>query len=157
MKTATVTCDLCLDGRHVRCRRPCACTACTARRGKRADILPKPKKPKAKKRPAITDQHIAHARELLNQPHPPPLAEIARRLGVDRSNLHRHLFGSSRGKRKVAVPKLANPQPVTEDIITEAARRIAENNYGSFSQLAYDLGVERTGLYKHLKKRDLLP
>lgn len=156
MRTATATCDACLDGRHIRCRRPCACNVCATRRGKSTATQSKPKRNTPQRR-IITDEHINQARELLAQPHPPSIAEIARRLDVDRSNLYRHLYGPAKGQRKPAVPRLANPKPITSDIITEAARRIAAKEYSSFSQLAYDLGVERTGLYKHLKKRDLLP
>lgn len=157
MTTATATCDRCLDGRHVRCRRPCACNLCAAqRRNPPTFIKAKPKRRGPRPR-AITDKHIAAARELLDQEHPPTLSEIARRLDVDRSGLHRQLFGRSSGRRKVAVPKLANPRPLTPEIVAEAAQRISDGNYSSFTQLAFDLHVERTGLYKRLKSLDLLP
>lgn len=156
VQVPTFTCDRCLDGWHVRCVRPCACGLCAQRRRTPAPTAVKPAVRRRPKQRAITDQHLTEARRLLNQEHPPTLSEIARQLDVDRSNLHRHLFGKRSGQRKVGVPKLANPKPITEDVISAAAARISKGDYSSFTQLAYDLGVERTGLYKHLKRREQL-
>jgi DNA invertase Pin-like site-specific DNA recombinase len=154
MKLATATCDRCLDGRHIRCsERPCACTICTSGIHRAPTATPTPRSRPARR--PITDEHIDAARELLARPFPPPLTEIARTLDVDRSALHRHLFPKG-GKKRAPVPKLTVLKPITEEVLQEAARRVSAGECESVSRLAYDLGVERTGLYKHLKKREVL-
>lgn len=92
-----MTCDACLQGRHVRCRRPCSCMTCgsaalvrAARPAKRTKPKrpPRPKqppKPRVKKEESRRVPNISGAARLLDDNQDNPLAwDLLRRLGLDR-------------------------------------------------------------------------